>query len=53
MGNLDSVKEGEKGAEDDEDVPELVGTNFEEASKQWRGVCFWECVSQRTSLFKT
>lgn len=35
MGNMDTIKEGAKGQEDDEDdVPELVGTNFEEASKQ-------------------
>lgn len=34
MSNLDTVKEGGKGQEEDEDVPELVGTNFEEASKQ-------------------
>jgi hypothetical protein len=29
------VKEGKAGEEDEDDVPELVGTNFEEASKQW------------------
>ena len=35
MGNLDTAKEPgkEKEAEDDDDVPDLVGTNFEEASK--------------------
>ena len=34
MGNLDTGKEANKAQEDDEDdVPELVGTNFEEASK--------------------
>ena len=38
MGNLETVKEGGKGQEEDEDdVPELVGTNFEEASKQQWG----------------
>lgn len=36
MGNMETIKEGGKGAEEDEDdVPELVNTNFEEASKQW------------------
>lgn len=37
MGNMDIIKEGSKTQEDDEDdVPDLVGTNFEEASKkQW------------------
>ncbi len=36
MGNIESVKEANKAQEEDEDdVPELVGTNFEEASKQW------------------
>ena len=37
MSNMDTIKEGGKAQEDDEDdVPELVGTNFEEASKaQW------------------
>lgn len=41
MGNLETVKEGGKGQEEDEDdVPELVGTNFEEASKQQWGP-FW------------
>ncbi len=35
MGNIESVKEANKAQEEDEDdVPELVGTNFEEASKQ-------------------
>jgi hypothetical protein len=35
MGNMDIIKEGSKAQEDDEDdVPDLVGTNFEEASKQ-------------------
>jgi hypothetical protein len=29
------VKEGKAGDEDEDDVPELVNTNFEEASKQW------------------
>lgn len=34
-GNMETIKEGGKGQEEDEDdVPELVGTNFEEASKQ-------------------
>lgn len=34
MGSLDAGKENTKAQEDDEDdVPELVGTNFEEASK--------------------
>jgi hypothetical protein len=33
MGNMDAVKEANK-EEDDDDVPDLVGTNFEEASKQ-------------------
>ena len=34
MSNMDTIKEGGKAQEDDEDdVPELVGTNFEEASK--------------------
>ena len=32
MGNLGSVNEANK-EEDDDDVPDLVGTNFEEASK--------------------
>jgi hypothetical protein len=32
---MGSVKEAGKGAEeDDDDVPDLVGTNFEEASKE-------------------
>ena len=30
---MGSVKEGAAGEEDEDDVPELVGTNFEEASK--------------------
>lgn len=34
MGNMDTVKEGRAGEEDEDDVPELVNTNFEEASKQ-------------------
>lgn len=35
MGSMDTIKEGVKGQEEDEDdVPELVGTNFEEASKE-------------------
>lgn len=35
MGNMGSVKEAtSKQEEDEDDVPELVGTNFEEASKQ-------------------
>jgi len=35
MGNMDSVKEAtNKQEEDEDDVPDLVGTNFEEASKQ-------------------
>jgi hypothetical protein len=34
MGNMETVKEGKAGDEDEDDVPELVGTNFEEASKQ-------------------
>lgn len=32
MGNMEAVKEANK-EEDDDDVPDLVGTNFEEASK--------------------
>lgn len=35
MGSMDTVKEGKAGEEDEDDVPELVNTNFEEASKQW------------------
>ena len=35
IGNMGSVKEAaNKQEEDEDDVPELVGTNFEEASKQ-------------------
>jgi nascent polypeptide-associated complex subunit beta len=34
MGSMDSVKEAKGGDEDDDDVPELVNTNFEEASKK-------------------
>lgn len=35
MGNMDSVKEATgKQEEDEEEMPNLVGTNFEEASKQ-------------------
>jgi len=34
MGSMDTVKEGKAGEEDEDDVPDLVGTNFEEASKQ-------------------
>ena len=35
MGNMETIKEGGKNQEeDDDDVPELVNTNFEEASKQ-------------------
>ena len=35
MGNMDSVKEASnKQEEDEEEMPNLVGTNFEEASKQ-------------------
>jgi nascent polypeptide-associated complex subunit beta len=35
IGNMGSVKEAtSKQEEDEDDVPELVGTNFEEASKQ-------------------
>ena len=34
MSNLDTGKEASKAQEDDDDdVPDLVGTNFEEASK--------------------
>ena len=34
-GGADVVKEASKQAEDDEDdIPDLIGTNFEEASKQ-------------------
>lgn len=36
MGNMETVKESKAGDEDEDDVPDLVGTNFEEASKkQW------------------
>lgn len=42
---MDTVKEGKAGEEDEDDVPELVGTNFEEASKQqWVAHIYW--VSQ-------
>jgi hypothetical protein len=34
MGGMEAVKETKAGDEDEDDVPELVGTNFEEASKQ-------------------
>lgn len=35
VGNMDSVKEATgKQEEDEEEMPTLVGTNFEEASKQ-------------------
>lgn len=34
MSNMDTVKESKAGEEDEDDVPDLVGTNFEEASKQ-------------------
>ena len=34
VGGIDSVKEAKAGEEDEEDVPDLVGTNFEEASKK-------------------
>ena len=33
MGNLDTGKEANKADDDEDDVPDLVGTNFEEASK--------------------
>lgn len=33
-GNMETVREGKAGEEDDDDVPDLVGTNFEEASKK-------------------
>ena len=33
-GAMGTVKEGTAGDEDEDDVPELVNTNFEEASKQ-------------------
>ena len=33
MGNLDTGKEANKAEDDEDDVPDLVGTNFEEASK--------------------
>lgn len=51
MGNMGSVKEAASKAEEDEDdVPELVGTNFEEASKQqWDS---WGGVSQAVSYVK-
>lgn len=36
MGNMETVKESKANEEDEDDVPDLVGTNFEEASKeQW------------------
>ena len=34
MSNMDTVKESKTNEEDEDDVPDLVGTNFEEASKQ-------------------
>jgi hypothetical protein len=34
MGNMETVKESKTNEEDEDDVPDLVGTNFEEASKQ-------------------
>ena len=34
MSNMDTVKESKNNEEDEDDVPDLVGTNFEEASKQ-------------------
>jgi hypothetical protein len=34
MGNMETVKESKNNEEDEDDVPDLVGTNFEEASKQ-------------------
>lgn len=46
---METVKES-KGEEDEDDVPDLVGTNFEEASKQqweaelekiWWGIRSW------------
>lgn len=35
IGNMDTVKESKVGEEDEDDVPDLVGTNFDEASKKW------------------
>lgn len=35
MTNMDTVKESKAGEEDEDDVPDLVGTNFEEASRKW------------------
>ncbi len=34
VGAMDTVKEGKAGEEDEDDVPDLVGTDFEKASKQ-------------------
>lgn len=34
IGSMDTVKEGKAGEEDEDDVPDLVGTDFEKASKQ-------------------
>jgi hypothetical protein len=34
MGNMDTIKENKQQEDDEDDVPDLVGTNFEEASKQ-------------------
>lgn len=41
MGNMETVKESKTGEEDEDDVPDLVNTNFEEASKQQ-----WEVLSE-------
>ena len=44
MGNMDSVKEASnKQEEEEEEMPNLVGTNFEEASKQQ----WWVCLIDR------
>jgi hypothetical protein len=34
MGGMGTVSESKAGEEDEDDVPDLVGTNFEEASKK-------------------
>lgn len=36
MKNMGNIPESKAGDEDEDDVPDLVGGNFEDASKQWR-----------------
>jgi len=45
---MGGINEGKPGEEDEDDVPELVGGNFEDASKKWeRASCKVDAASSK------